>query len=155
MKKDIIYVVIQFILFALYFIDYSFIDYVFEIPEWVAVLMIIVVSIGGLIILMGIVNLNENITPFPSPRHESTLISTGIYKYIRHPIYSGIVIVMFAYAIYSGSVGRLFITAVLFMVFYFKSELEEKLLIDRFPKYSFYKKVTGRFFPFRKSNNDS
>ena len=117
--------------------------------------MIVSTCLGGLIIVLGVINLNENITPFPSPRRDSSLISGGIYKYIRHPIYSGITLAMFSYALFSGSVGRLFISVILFMVFYFKSELEEKLLIERFPKYSIYKKATGRFFPFKKPNNDS
>jgi len=90
-----------------------------------------------------------NFSPFPSPRSNSSLISHGIYKYVRHPVYSGIIVALFAYALFSFSAFRLFITASLIILFYFKTNLEEKLLKERFTDYEDYMKRTGRFFPKR------
>jgi len=147
MKKDIAFVLVQFVLFALYVIDFDLFGLTFEIPYWFNLVSIFLGFFGAVVITFGIINMNENLTPFPTPRRNSSLISGGIYKYIRHPIYSGIILLFLAYGLYSGSVGRLIITIILSIVFYFETELEEELLIERFPGYQNYKGVTGRFFP--------
>ncbi len=150
MKKDIIFVVIQFILFALYFIDWNFIEY--SIPNWLCYVAIGITGLGLLIILFGILNLNESLSIFPSPKKDSSLISNGIYKYIRHPIYSGILIAMMSYSVYEVSLIKFLITILLAVVFYLKSGLEEKLLVERYEQYDDYKNSTGRFLPRRKNN---
>jgi len=147
MKKDFAFVLVQFVLFALYVIDFDLFGITFEMPTWLDLGAVVLGFFGAVVITFGIINMNENLTPFPTPRRNSSLISGGIYKYIRHPIYSGIILLFLAYGLYTGSIGRLIITIILSIVFYFKTELEEELLIERFPGYSHYKGVTGRFFP--------
>ena len=139
--------VTQFFLFALYFIDWEF--YSYPLPSWISYLSLFFVVLGLLIVVFGILSLNVNFSPFPSPRSNASLISHGIYKYIRHPVYSGIVVALFAYALFSFSAFRMFITTGLMVVFYFKTNLEEKLLRERFADYKDYMKRTGRFFPKR------
>jgi protein-S-isoprenylcysteine O-methyltransferase Ste14 len=146
-KKDIDFVLIQFVLFALYVIDFNLIDYSIDVPAWIDILLIVIGLIAAMIITMGIINLNKNLTPFPTPRKNSSLISNGIYGYIRHPIYTGIILAMFSYSLYSNSLGRFILAIILYGVFYFKSEYEEKLLVQKFPDYLDYRKRTGRFFP--------
>ncbi|WP_272861754.1 methyltransferase family protein [Aureisphaera galaxeae] len=150
MKKDILFVITQFLLFAAYFgIEWPlFFAYW---PSWVCYILIGVIALGIVILFFGILNLNENLTPFPSPKSNSTMISSGIYKYIRHPIYAGILLSMMAYAIYLISVFKLLVTAILWVVLYFKSSFEERLLNERFVDYKDYMKSTGRFFPKRRS----
>ena len=152
MKKDLLFVLVQFILFALYFIDWNFLEY--SIPDWLCYTSMVILSIGLLIILLGILNLNESISVFPSPKKDSSLISNGIYRYIRHPIYAGILIAMFAYSVYDVSIIKFLITTALAIVFHLKSSFEEKLLIERYKEYDDYKNKTGRFFPKRKNNED-
>ena len=130
-----------------YVIDFDLFGITFEMPTWLDLGAVVLGFFGAVVITFGIINMNENLTPFPTPRRNSSLISGGIYKYIRHPIYSGIILLFLAYGLYTGSIGRLIITIILSIVFYFKTELEEELLIERFPGYRHYKGVTGRFFP--------
>ncbi|WP_417266182.1 methyltransferase family protein [Brumimicrobium sp.] len=75
------------------------------------------------------------------------LIENGVYKFIRHPIYTGLILSFFGFAIISDSGYRILITAVLFLLFYFKTIYEEKRLIEKFPSYLEYKSRSGRFFP--------
>lgn len=144
-KRDIVFVLIQFIFFTLYFLNLNVVEIQF--PVWTAVISIVFSLLGVVIILFGIINLNDNITPFPTPRKNSSLISKGIYAYVRHPIYAGILVLMFSYAFFSDSIFRLVISLLLGFIFYFKSNLEERLLVQRFPEYNRYRKTTGRFFP--------
>jgi len=145
LKKDFIYIAAQFLLFAIYFIDYT--QPLYSINYLVSIVLWILVFIGAIIIILGIVNLNDNLTIFPKPKNDSDLISHGIYKYVRHPIYTGILLVMISYGLQTGSPIKWLVTCVLAIIFYFKSSLEEKYLLTRHEVYSTYQKKTGRFLP--------
>lgn len=120
-----------------------------ELPglAWMRYPSAVLSALGVFMIVWGIVSLNDNLTPIPAPKRSSDLISHGIYKYVRHPIYSGIVISMLGYALFSGSGFRLIVTVCLLIVFYFKSSYEESMLLKCYETYDSYKKSTGRFFP--------
>ncbi|MCH4824146.1 isoprenylcysteine carboxylmethyltransferase family protein [Gramella lutea] len=149
-RKDYFFVGVQFLLFLIYFLDVEIID--FNIPSWLEVLALIIIVFGVIIFLVALLQLNRNLSPFPTPKSDSRLVKTGIYKYIRHPIYSGILITFLAYGIFTTSLFRILITFILYALFNLKSKYEEKQLRGRFPEYASYQKKTGRFFPvfFRK-----
>ena len=147
MKKDILYVLVQFFLFALYFIDWDLFD--FQFPNWLRYSAIFFLVMGGIIILFGILSLNENLSIFPSPKKNGSLISSGVYGYVRHPIYSGIIISMASYSIYAVSPIKFMIAGVMIVVLYFKSSFEEQKLMESFTGYEKYMNKTGRFFPKR------
>ena len=149
MNKDLFFVGLQFLLFAAYFMDFPLLD--FTLPTWIGYCCLAMFILGVVIIILGIVSLNDNITPFPTPKKSSDLISNGIYGLIRHPIYSGIFLSMFCYALYSGSGFRLLVAALMLLVFYYKSDYEESLLLARYKRYQSYKEKTGRFFPKKSS----
>lgn len=111
---------------------------------WFGVLIFVV---GAFITLTAALQLNFNLSPFPSPLPGSNLIENGVYKFIRHPIYTGLILSFFGFAIISDSGYRLVIATVLFLLFYYKTIYEEKQLIDKFPDYLEYKNRSGRFFP--------
>jgi protein-S-isoprenylcysteine O-methyltransferase Ste14 len=136
---------VQFGLFVLFFLNLHL--YVVSVPTWLVYIGLATLVIGILVVLFGILNLNDNLSPFPSPKKNSELIQNGIYKYIRHPIYSGILIAMTGYSVYAGALEKIAITLAMGVVFYFKSAYEEKLLLKRYASYAHYQKLTGRFFP--------
>ena len=143
--KDFFYVVIQFVLFAVYILDINFLQFI--LPEFLNMFSIIIAIIGGFIILIAMLQLNKNLSPFPSPKSNSQLIKKGLYKYIRHPIYTGILFLLFGYGIYMNSLFKIIIAFVLLLLFYFKTSYEEQRLIQKFTDYSEYKKTAGSFFP--------
>lgn len=53
-------------------------------------------ALGGLLIVGTILQLNKNLSPFPSPTPNSILITGGLFKFARHPIYTGIILVAFS-----------------------------------------------------------
>lgn len=83
----------------------------------------------------------------PKPNDSAKLVTNGVYAYIRHPIYSSFIQMSFGIAFLIGTSGSILI-AITSLIFYdFKSRYEEKLLIQKYPDYSPYKKRTGRFIP--------
>jgi len=143
--KDYILVGIQGILFIGYVLPIPAMH--MDIPEYMAYLGLSLAIIGVLIIILAMLQLNTNLSPFPTPISNGTLIQHGLYKYIRHPIYSGILFAGIGYAIYAASGSKILITFLLLLLFIIKSNYEEKKLIAAFDAYPIYKKKTGRFFP--------
>ncbi|MBB5439194.1 protein-S-isoprenylcysteine O-methyltransferase Ste14 [Pedobacter sp. AK017] len=144
--KDLIYVAAQLCLLVAFILVPPLIE--IGIAGSYRKLALIPAIAGVLISLVAILQLKSNLTPFPSPSQNGTLIQTGLYKYARHPIYTGIIVFIFSYSLFSDSLSRLTISIVLLLLFYFKSRYEEGLLTQRFAEYSAYKIRTGRFFPF-------
>lgn len=103
---------------------------------------------GGVVVgLMSSYQLRKSLSPFPAPLKKGTLLTTGIYKYVRHPIYTSILMVLTGHLLTSPQTGRMIVTGLLAVLFFFKSRYEEKLLMANYPDYQDYKKRTGRFFP--------
>ena len=76
------------------------------------------------------------------------LVTAGPYKYIRHPIYSGILLAVIGSVLGSGEYWLLFfILAGLYFVY--SAVVEEKLMTKQFPKvYPSYKNKTKMLIPF-------
>jgi protein-S-isoprenylcysteine O-methyltransferase Ste14 len=102
---------------------------------------------GGIIIILALLQLNKNLSPFPTPKDSASLLQNGLYKYMRHPIYTGIILLFLGYSVYQNSFYKLGISLLLVILFYFKSNYEELRLEQTFPDYKNYKTKTGRFFP--------
>ena len=143
--KDYLFVAVQFILFAIYLLNVSL--FPFQTPKYISYSGLTLSGLGILIGALALLQLNNNLSPFPSPKTNSELIKTGLYKFIRHPIYTGILLMLFGYGIFQGSSYKIGITLMLHILFYLKSSYEEVKLEAKYPGYSEYKKTSGRFLP--------
>ena len=144
--KDKIFVGGQFLLFILYLIPLS--PWPFYIDVYWRYFALLMSIVGLLIILISILQLNTNLSPFPTPVDSSTLIQTGLYKYIRHPIYSGIILAAIGVGVFYMSLWKIAVGSALWVLFSFKSRYEETLLQAKFQEYTKYMQATTRFFPF-------
>ncbi|MDH3637673.1 MAG: isoprenylcysteine carboxylmethyltransferase family protein [Gammaproteobacteria bacterium] len=102
--------------------------------------------------ILGIVVLYFNRIPnfgvYPEVKVGAELITGGPYRYVRHPMYSALVLMMVGIAGYNGhwlnGVGAVGIAIVVVR----KALLEEHLLSAVFPQYRAYKAHTTRFVPY-------
>ncbi len=143
--KDKIYVFLQFLVFLVWLPEFESLHFIF--PENLRWLALMGAGIGFLLILIALLQLNTNLSPFPSPTQGAKLVTSGVFAFARHPIYSGILFMAFGLSVWFTSGYKLIISILLLLVFYFKSSYEEKLLQQQFTEYEVYKKQTGRFFP--------
>ena len=100
------------------------------------------------LIVKGLVDLGQSLTPLPYPREEGALVKTGVYRVVRHCLYSGVILGAIAGTIYWLSLSHLIATAVLFVFFDAKATQEEKWLCDRYPEYPEYQKTVKKLLPF-------
>lgn len=144
-KKDKIFVAFQFLVFLAWIIEVE--AWHFRLSENLHGLAFIIAVVGLLLVLIAFLQLNTNLSPFPSPRKGAKLVTGGAFAFARHPIYSGVLFMAFGISIWLGSGYKLLLSLLLFLVFYLKSKYEEQKLTEAFPDYALYKKDTGRFFP--------
>ncbi len=106
-----------------------------------------VTVIGLLIVAWGAAGLGSNLTPFPRPRPSATLVETGAYRYVRHPIYSGLVLAAVGWSVATASPLAIVPTVLLALLFDAKSWREEAWLTQRLPSYAAYRARTRKFVP--------
>lgn len=83
----------------------------------------------------------------PEPSQEAVLKTGGLYRYVRHPIYSGVLLLGAGIALTSGSLIAAGAAVLLFIDLSIKARLEERFLRERFENYADYALRTPRFFP--------
>lgn len=105
-------------------------------------------SCAILFALWAMVEMKFNFTILPSLPEGRKLITTGPYALVRHPMYTSLLAIILTLVMNEFSEKRLAVWAVLFAVLMAKSEVEERILGERFPEFSDYKKSTKRLIPF-------
>ena len=110
----------------------------------------LVVALAGVVLtLWSKVRLGAYFSTTLGVKKDHQLITSGPYARIRHPIYTGLLLVIVGGALVYNSGAALILLAVPFSAFfYWQSVVEEKLLVDHFGEaYSRYREATGRLFP--------
>jgi protein-S-isoprenylcysteine O-methyltransferase Ste14 len=123
-------------------------------PDWSGPLRLagtfvgIVLIIGGIVLAFrGVVDLDGALTPLPRPRDGAELVETGAYALVRHPIYGGLILTAFGWAIVQASIVAVATTVVLAAFLRVKSAREEAWLDQRFAAYAAYRARTPRLIP--------
>ncbi|WP_340202317.1 methyltransferase family protein [Ascidiimonas sp. W6] len=144
-KRDLALVALQVLFFVFYFLDFK----VFKVEDLgiINTLGLVIAFSGFFVLSTALLQLNTNLSPFPTPKKGSKLIKNGLYSHIRHPIYTGILFTVFGIAIYLGSIYKIGIGFLLLLLFDVKVRYEEQLLRNKFHDYENYIKKTGRFLP--------
>ena len=88
---------------------------------------------------VSIKDLGKNLSPFPRPINNSNLVTTGIYRLTRHPMYYSLVFISFGIFITKLSIYYLFLLISLSLIIKFKIALEEQYLNNKFKNYLIYK----------------
>lgn len=124
-------------------------------PAWMGAARLATTGIGAgllaaglLLALRGLVDLRDALTPLPHPRDGASLVDTGSYRLVRHPIYGGIIVGAAGYGLLMASPLTLAGSAVLLGFFRLKSAREELWLEARYPGYAAYRARTRRLVPF-------
>jgi protein-S-isoprenylcysteine O-methyltransferase Ste14 len=135
------------ILYLIGFIDFAFVN----INNYIRIFLgLPIIFLGFLLFIWAHYHLGKNWNAIVHKVSKpSTLITSGPYKYIRHPIYSASFITIIGFGILSANYIIFLITFCLFLILYaIRIPKEEKALIKHFKKeYIIYMKNTGRLFP--------
>jgi protein-S-isoprenylcysteine O-methyltransferase Ste14 len=145
--------VVLFILFLGVWITDSFVlnysTFLFEIvPDYLRL------AVAGLVLLAGWYLVRRGIKEvFGTKREKPEVISTGVFRIVRHPIYTGAILFYLAAILSTLSIASALFWLLVIGFYIFICRYEESILSEEFGNdYLEYKKKTGMLFPKLKFN---
>ena len=138
---EIILVFLQFFIIILHFLQWEFIPQkqIIQVTPFLYFLGFLIIIIALIILLVAIKDLGSNLSPFPRPIKNSKLVTKGIYRFTRHPMYYSLIFISFGVFITKLSIYYLFLSFSLGLIIKFKIALEEQYLKNKFNNYFLYK----------------
>ena len=114
-------------------------------PDWIRWLGAAVMTAGAAVVAWGVRSLGRNLTPGTEPLPGAELITTGAYAHFRHPIYTGVVLLLAGYTMaWSNWTLGLVMGFIALQYFKAKAGAEERWLMERFPAYKAYMRHVPR-----------
>ena len=138
---EIILVFLQFFIISLHFLKWEFIPekQIIQVTPFSNFVGVLIIIIAFIILLVAIKDLGRNLSPFPRPVNNSNLVTKGIYRFTRHPMYYSLIFISFGVFITQLSIYYLFLSTSLILIIKFKIDLEEQYLNNKFKNYLLYK----------------
>ncbi len=110
---------------------------------------LVIIAMGFTIIFIALGTLRLFYSSLLVIREDHQLITRGIYRFMRHPIYTGVIIVAIGVPVYASSLYGFLIMLALIPIFLNRIRMEERLLTDEFgDAYQTYKENTKKLIPF-------
>lgn len=103
---------------------------------------------GGLLALGAARRMGPHLTPSPQPREDAPLIIGGAYGLVRHPMYGGVILTAFGWALLVNGPLTLLYACLLFTWLDVKSRYEERLLEAAYEGYATYRSRVRKLVPF-------
>lgn len=125
-------------------------------PQWPASLAAISVMVGAAsmvagvcLLIAGVYGLGfRNLTPLPYPRERATLVQTGPYAIVRHPIYASGILLAYGWAFAVRGWLTLVYATCLLIFLDIKAAREERWLTEKFAEYPGYQRRVRKLIPF-------
>ena len=103
--------------------------------------------LGTVIALMAAINLGKNLTPLPRPKENAELIQDGLYRFVRHPIYFGVIMLSVGWGLIQQSTLVWLYVLIIAIFFDIKSRKEEQWLQAKFSAYADYQGRVRKLIP--------
>ena len=119
---------------------------------WTLPVAVVRVALGAalvaiILMLVAASALGRGLTATPLPNAHAELRTGGLYRFVRHPIYSGLLLFAVARTLPSGDLWTALACVALVVLINAKAHWEERHLAQRFPGYAAYAAGTPRFIP--------
>jgi protein-S-isoprenylcysteine O-methyltransferase Ste14 len=132
-----------------YLLNATWIEWVsLPLPLWLRWCGVVCGTVCSGFLWWTLTNLGKNLTDTVVTRSNAVLVTTGPYRWIRHPFYFSVFLLMLAIALMSANwlIGLIGLSSVALVAGRVKKE--ERKLIEKFgDQYREYMAVTGRFLP--------
>ena len=115
-----------------------------EFPRLVGAML---TALGFMLTLAGLVSLGATLTPFPRPLERGVLHRQGVYGFMRHPIYTGLIVASIGWTLCWTSLPGVVSAALTLAFFDRKAAREERWLRQQYTDYDDYAGRVKKFFP--------
>lgn len=117
-------------------------------PDAAAIIGVLLMAMGVVIGLLAARTLSSALTPTPVPRAGEGLRTSGVYAWVRHPIYTAVLLAALGYTVAVGGRWQLLTTALLAVFFVAKSRWEDSLLAaEHGAQWEEYQRSTSALIP--------
>jgi protein-S-isoprenylcysteine O-methyltransferase Ste14 len=137
--------ILQIVLFVIIFLVPAFAP--FQFPIELRAFGLLALLIGGAMGTLGLLNLGANLSPFPKPIEGGQLVTHGAYRFVRHPIYAGLILGTLGWGLLMATLLGVVFAIVLFVFFDLKSRREEEWLTQAYPGYPEYQHRVRKLIP--------
>ena len=111
------------------------------------VIGLVLVALGVGIALAAGGALGRSLTPSPIPKADGQLVTGGVYGLVRHPIYSGLLVLGLGLVAIGASLLHLLAWVALLSILMAKARFEDLMLLGQYPGYRDYAARVGRLVP--------
>jgi protein-S-isoprenylcysteine O-methyltransferase Ste14 len=117
-------------------------------PNWLRWIGVVAGICCSLLMCWTLSNLGKNLTDTVAMRTNAHLVTTGPYRFVRHPFYVTAALLMLSVTLLTASWLLGVSSVVVLSLLAIRTTKEEQMLIERFgDQYRDYMATTGRFFP--------
>ncbi len=146
------YVLLRFALFALIIFGLRTFS---DSPAWHApvsgatsVLGALLLAAGAVLVLSGAGRIGTKLSPLPHPRDGARLHVTGPFRFVRHPMCGGAILMAFGWGLWVRGWLTLVYAVALAVLFDLKARREERWPRATYPDYVQYQSRTKKLIPF-------
>jgi protein-S-isoprenylcysteine O-methyltransferase Ste14 len=117
-------------------------------PDWLRLTGVALFVASAALLVWTLRSLGPNLTDTVVTRKAHTLVTTGPYRWVRHPFYASTAVLVLASALIAANWFILLTGALVFVLLAVRTSVEERHLEARFGEsYRAYRDGTGRFLP--------
>lgn len=115
--------------------------------DWNRPLALVLLVVGAFFGIAGAKVLGTQRTSFPEPKSGAVLVRHGVYRLVRHPLYTSLILLSFAWGLGWQSVPALVLALATTVFLDLKARQEERRLRQVFPDYPDYTRRVKRLIP--------
>lgn len=119
-----------------------------DFPEWIQCVGIVFIILSGLLKIWAYRVLGQNWSQRISIYNNHTLIMTGPYALVRHPVYTSYLLIFVGATLFAGSFVLFGLGFIYFVINIWRANIEEVFLVKEFGlEYEKYQSSVGQFIP--------
>ena len=116
--------------------------------EWLPVFGIATAVAGFALAIWARMHIGRNWSSSVVAKVQHELIRSGPYRWVRHPIYSGLMLALLGTVLVQDQLRGLIALLLVYVGWKIKSRLEERMMVSTFgDQYTAYANSTGALFP--------
>ncbi len=121
-----------------------------EIPNVLRWIGVVLLLLSSALLILTFISLGPNLTDTVVPRRDHTLVTSGPYKWVRHPFYIAFFGAVVADSLIATNWFIALTGGLCCVTIFLRTAVEEEQLVNRFgEKYLKYSRTTGKFLPFQ------